>query len=120
MIQGGCFCGPTHYAIEDVHYLVVKCHCTKCRRTSAAPIVTWIAAPTSAFKFSGAPLKELSSSAKGTRRFCPNCGTPLIFSDTDRPDEIDVTVCSLDNPQDFPPSKAICEDTKLPWLKETE
>jgi hypothetical protein len=120
MIQGGCFCKQTRFAIADGDYRVVNCHCTMCRRTSAAPFVTWIVVPKSAFEFSGAPPKALRSSEKGARHFCPNCGTPLTFTDTDRPGEVDVTVCSLDNPQDFPPSKAVCEDTKLPWLKETE
>jgi hypothetical protein len=73
-----------------------------CRRTSAAPP------------------KILPSSENGTRRFYSNCGTHLTFTDTDRPDELNVTVGSLDNPQDFPPSKAVCEATKLPWLNETE
>ena len=120
MIRGGCFCGRTRYAFKDGDYRVVNCHCTMCRRTSAAPFVTWLVVPTSAFEFSGTPPKVLRSSAKGTRRFCPNCATPLIFTDTDRPDEVDVTVGSLDNPEGFPPSQAVCEDTKLPWLKETE
>jgi hypothetical protein len=102
MIQGGCFCTQTRYTIKNGDYRVVNCHCTMCRRNSAAPT------------------KILRFSENGTRRFCSNCGTHLTFTSTDRPDELNVTVGSLDNPQDFPPSKAVCEATKLPWLNETE
>src|SRR5262249_5147886 len=44
------------------------------------------------------------STAKGTRSFCPRCGTQLTFEHEDFFDEIDVTTCNLDDP-DWAPSR---------------
>lgn len=115
-IDGGCFCGAIRYRIETDDYRVGDCHCTMCRRTSAAPFVTWIIVPTESFSMSGEAPHVLQSSKNGTRRFCGSCGTPLVFNDSERPHDTDVTVCSLDDPERFPPTKAVHEDTRLSWV----
>ena len=120
MIHGGCFCKKIRFTIEDGDYLVVNCHCTMCRKTSAAPFVTWIVVARNTFEYTCGEPKLLKSSARGSRQFCPDCGTPLTFSEQDRPDNIDVTTGSLDQPDDFPPSKAVHEESKLAWLHQTE
>lgn len=120
MIEGGCFCGKVRYAINQGEYLVANCHCTMCRKTSAAPFVTWTVVPSQAFSYTKGTPKTLVSSAKGTRYFCGDCGTPLTCVIHARPDEIDVTTGSLDNPSAFIPSVAVHEDTKLSWLHQTE
>ncbi len=43
--EGGCFCGSVRYRAEAEPLRVMHCHCTICRRVSAAPVVTWIAFP---------------------------------------------------------------------------
>ena len=120
MIEGGCFCGSLRYAIDDGDYMVANCHCTMCRRTSAAPFVTWMVVPTSAFHYLRGEPALLKSSDKGTRYFCSSCGTPLACVINDHPEQIDVTTGSLDAPEDYPPTVAVHQDTKLPWLSQTE
>ena len=120
MIEGGCFCGAIRYTIDNGEYPVANCHCTMCRKTSAAPFVTWMVVPESAFRYTQGEPKVLVSSKKGTRYFCSNCGTPVVCIIGARPSEVDVTTGSLDNPEDFPPIVAVHEDTKLPWLTDTE
>ena len=120
MIEGGCFCGAIRYQIENGDHIVANCHCSMCRRTSAAPFVTWMVVPASAFRYVKGEPKVLESSEKGTRYFCPDCGTPLACVITDYPGKIDVTTCSLDDPGAYPPVAAVHEDTKLPWLATTE
>jgi len=120
MIEGGCFCGSLRYAIDDGDYMVANCHCTMCRRTSAAPFVTWMIVPASAFHYQRGEPTVLKSSDKGTRYFCSSCGTPVACVISDHPEQIDVTTGSLDAPQDYPPTVAVHQDTKLPWLSQTE
>ncbi len=120
MITGGCFCGAVRYELAQADYLTANCHCTMCRRTSAAPFVTWLVAPATAFRYTRGEPKVLHSSAKGTRYFCADCGTPLACDVHDRDNEIDVTTGSLDNPNAFAPALAVHEDTKLTWLGHTE
>lgn len=120
MIEGGCFCGAIRYAIDEGDYLTANCHCTMCRKTSAAPFVTWIVVPKASFRYNQGVPKVLESSPKGIRYFCDQCGTPVACEIRSRPEEIDITVGSLDCPWDFPPTVAVHEDTKLPWLTTTE
>ena len=44
-IEGGCFCGAIRYEIDEGKHVVANCHCTLCRKTSAAPFVTWMVVP---------------------------------------------------------------------------
>lgn len=120
MIHGGCFCGTIRYEIEDGDYLVANCHCSMCRRTSAAPFVTWLVVPADRFRYTQGDPRALQSSASGTRYFCERCGTPLVCIIASHPDNVDVTAGSLDHPERFAPTIAVHEDTKLPWLQRTE
>ena len=120
MLEGGCFCSAIRYQIDEGDHLVANCHCTMCRRTSGAPFVTWIVVPRTAFRYTRGAPRTLTSSAKGRREFCPRCGTPITFVTEDRPDKIDITTGSLDNPEAFPPIAAVHEDAKLTWLSTTE
>lgn len=118
-ILGGCYCGAVRYALVDRDYLVVNCHCSQCRRSSAAPFVTWLCANRESFRFTAGKPKMLVSSEKGRRYFCAECGTPLIFTHAERPEDIDVTTGSLDQPELFAPTRAVHSDNRLPWLPAT-
>jgi hypothetical protein len=87
-----------------------------CRRTSAAPYVSWLVVNRGAFSFTAGSPTELRSSAKGKRYFCPDCGTPLICTIADREDTVDVTLGSLDEPEAFTPAHDVHSDTRLPWV----
>lgn len=119
MIAGGCFCGKIRFEIDEKpvgDYLVANCHCTMCRRTSAAPFVTWIVVPRTALHLrEGAPA-ILKSSEKGTRNFCRDCGTPLLFFTTERPNDVDVTTGCLDTPDDYAPTVNVHEESRIKWL----
>jgi len=115
-MQGGCFCGSIRYEIPEGDYLVVNCHCTMCRKTSAAAFVTWIIVPSESFQYLSGNPKSLQSSTKATRHFCPDCGTPLAFFTEERPENTDVTTGSLDNPEQAIPTADVYEDSKLSWL----
>jgi hypothetical protein len=65
---------------------------------------------------SGQPARFASSNS-GERSFCPRCGTPLTFQSRQYPDEMDVTTCSLDDPEQVPPRDHTFTDSKLSWVK---
>jgi hypothetical protein len=114
--SGGCFCGKIRYQFSDGEYLVANCHCTICRKTSAAPFVTWVIMPRERFAFTASEPGILESSSKGRRLFCRDCGTPLVFASNERNHKIDVTTCSLDEPEAWPPTEDAYTDTRLAWL----
>ncbi|MEX2132162.1 MAG: GFA family protein [Pseudohongiellaceae bacterium] len=113
---GGCFCGKIRYCIDDGEHMVANCHCSMCRRISAAPFVTWILVPSTSFRYTQGQPIEFASSEKAVRHFCGSCGTPLAFLAKSRPDIVDVTSCSLDHPEKHPPSLEVHENSRLSWL----
>ena len=50
------------------------------------------------------------------RTFCDSCGTSLTYETDRRPDEIDITTGSLDHAENYPPSKDVYPEEKLPWV----
>jgi len=116
MLHGGCFCGFIRYAADGEPSNETNCHCSICRRVSGAPFVAWATVPAVTFRFlSGAP-SSFQSSDHGTRTFCPHCGTPLTFRSSRSPDEIDITICSLEGPELLPPKDHTYVRSKLPWV----
>ena len=116
MIEGGCFCGAVRYQIDDGDYPAAHCHCTMCRRTSGAAYVSWLVVPKERFKYTGAEPKLLQSSAHGRRYFCASCGTPVVCLVDSHPDNVDITIGSLDAPEAVVPKFEIHTDTRLPWV----
>lgn len=115
MTQGGCFCESLRYEIDPGDSSVVNCHCSMCRRTSGAPFVTWILLSDEQFELTQGRPAVLKSSDHGTRWFCASCGTPIAFLTTQRPGKIDITVCSLDDPDSCPPSEDVYTESRLVW-----
>ena len=106
--DGGCVCAATNSMI---------CHCRTCRRVAAAPVVAWITFPKERFRWlQGAPA-EFHSSEPVRRTFCRSCGTPLTYEHTDSARFIDVTTCSLDEPDVFPPTHHSWLSHDIAWLR---
>ena len=114
---GGCFCGLIRYQFDGDEFPTANCHCTMCRRASGAPFVSWIVVPKNKFRYTTHTPKELESSSHGTRYFCDNCGTPIACEISSHPEVIDITICSLDAPENIRPKTDVHTDTKLPWIE---
>ena len=114
---GGCCCGAVRYAIEAEANDVTHCHCTLCRRSSGAPVVTWLTVPRSALRLLSGTPRERRSSAHAVRTFCADCGTPIAFRSDLQPDTLDVTVASLDTPELVAPRQHIWMRSALSWMR---
>ena len=116
MLKGGCFCGRIRYEAASAPFHETSCHCSICRRTTGAPFVAWFSVPRSAFRFVAGEPARSKSTAKGTRSFCPRCGTQLTF-ELEGLDEVDVTTCSLDDPSALPPKDHTWTASRLAWIR---
>jgi hypothetical protein len=113
--EGGCFCGKVRYRVSGMPQTSAICHCASCRRASGAQSVAWVTFPYRDFSFiSGNPV-EYHSSTEVIRTFCGVCGTSLTYRHGGDPDSIDVTVASLDDPDEFPPARHIWLEDKVGW-----
>jgi hypothetical protein len=117
MLTGGCFCGHVRYEVAGAAFYATNCHCSICRRTSGAPFVAWCSIKPAELRFTRGRPATFRSSDHATRGFCPRCGTQLTFQSTKSPGEIDVTVCSLDDPDAVPPSDHIFASTRVSWIR---
>ena len=117
MTEGQCFCGFIRYQADGIPCNETNCHCSVCRRVSGAPFVAWFTVPRGGFRIVAGEPASFHSSDHGTRSFCPRCGTPLTFQSSHFPDEVDVTTCSLLDPERVPPKDHTQVSSKLSWVK---
>lgn len=117
MIEGGCFCGFVRYAARGTPFQETSCHCSICRRTTGAPFVSWFSVRQAEFAFTAGAPTTFASSDEGSRTFCPRCGTQLTFRSSRSPDELDVTIGSLDDPEQVPPRDHTQTSSQLSWVE---
>ena len=113
--EGGCLCSAIRYRIAGSPISSALCHCATCRRASGAPLVAWLTVNRHQLQLlSGLP--EVYRSSQGVKRqFCGSCGSQLSYEMVNRPETIDISTVSLDDPNLFPPTMEVWLDHKLPW-----
>jgi len=116
MLIGGCYCGLIRYEVLGEPCHITNCHCSICRRTTGAPFVSWFSVQPQEFRFTKGAPTYFRSTVNGRRSFCPSCGTQLTFEDSDEPTMIDITICSLDDPELLSPEDNIYIDSQLNWI----
>jgi hypothetical protein len=114
VITGGCFCGAVRYETAMSAFHETICHCADCRRAVGAHVVAWFSVSRSALALTGEPVRYRSS-AGATRSFCGRCGTSLLFESDAHPDEVDVTLSTLDDPNALPPKDHTWTASKVGW-----
>ena len=114
--EGGCLCGAIRYRAAGPATNRCYCHCRSCRGAAGAPYVAWATVPTAGFALTRGTLTTYRSSEPVTRGFCPRCGTALTYAHRKRPEELDLTVASLDEPGALAPECHIWVSQRLPWV----
>ena len=115
-ITGGCGCGAVRYSLTVPPDEVLVCHCPDCRRALGAHAVAWLLLPVSGFLITrGAPACWRSSPGV-ERGFCADCGTTLTWIGDQQPGRIDVTLGSLDRPEQLTPQRDVYRRHRLPWV----
>jgi hypothetical protein len=121
-VTGGCLCGRVRYEAHvflDNGYI---CHCTICRRCTGQPAELTVLVEAGTLKYLKDEPKYYVSSQDGKRGFCGHCGSRLVWQALRAEDDwlTNVTVGTLDRPQDARMSRHIYADTQLPWYKVCE
>jgi hypothetical protein len=114
-INGGCLCGTTRYRLTDSPKQTSICHCIDCRRAGAAPFVAWAGFQRENIALVSGELMQVSHAGR-IRSFARCCGTPIFFQDAEDSECIDVTVCSMDQPEALIPDVEIWTEDRLPWI----
>jgi hypothetical protein len=117
---GRCFCGSIRYHARGAATHLCFCHCNSCRRAVGATPVPWGTFDRQQFSVVSGKLVELRSSPQVVRGFCGDCGTSITYRHEKRPEEIDVTLVTLDDPALLMPEIHIWVQDKLPWIAITD
>jgi hypothetical protein len=56
------------------------------------------------------------SSQKAERLFCGTCGTQLVFREPAEPDDLEVTLASLDDPEAVRPDYHVWISSRVGWF----
>ena len=118
MPTGQCHCGAVKYEMSTDTIYQAFCHCADCRRHSGAPLVAWALVPKDKLQVTG-ETREYASSENARRHFCPQCGTSLFYTNAVMfPNEIDVQIAMLDEPDAMPPKIHVQVAERIGWMKQ--
>lgn len=112
--RGSCLCGHVAFVVEGAFNNVTNCHCITCQKVSGAPYVTWVEFPTAQITWTGAEPTWRTSSDKGERGFCPECGSTVTFRFLGS-DATDLACVLFDDPSIFAPSDELYTDSRQSW-----
>jgi len=115
-LTGGCYCGAIRFRATQAPIYQANCHCSNCRKAAGAQAIAWITVNSENFHFEQGTPKRYRTDTAAWRTFCDRCGTSLTYESDSRPGEIDITTGSLDHPEDFPPTKDVFPEERLPWV----
>ena len=116
ILQGGCACGALRYEVTGTPFHRTLCHCVDCRRAAGAPALAWFSVRAGELAWvAGTPALHRSSPPV-ERGFCGRCGTQLTYRSDDSPGEVDITTCSLDDPEAAAPEDHTFAGQRLRWM----
>lgn len=115
IIQGGCLCSAIRFRISGEPIFSCVCHCSTCRRASAAPTVAWLTFDRGQVEMLSGNPRTYRSSQGVVRQFCGTCGSQLAYESVASPETIDISTASLDNPNLYPPTLEVWLEQRVAW-----
>jgi hypothetical protein len=104
---GGCLCGNVRLVATGRPYRVGICHCLDCRKHSGSLFHAFAIFPDDAVTVEGE-----TSEVKG-RHFCRRCGSSVFGRSGD---EVEVSLGSLDAPNQLTPTYELWTVRRESWL----
>ena len=118
-MQGGCLCGQVRYTIKADPVFVGICHCTNCQKQSGAAFSVNVGVPKDALELTGTLKTYVDHGDSGgevLRRFCPDCGSPVITNANAIAGLHIVKAGTLDDPRGLQPARQIFCASKHDWM----
>jgi hypothetical protein len=119
-ISGGCLCGKVRYETEAAPVLTGVCHCRNCQKQAGSAFSINVAVPKQALSIKGTlkTYADKGDSGKAvSRRFCPDCGSPIISEAEALPDVVIIKAGTLDDTSWLNPTTEIFCDSAQPWVQ---
>ncbi len=119
-LAGSCLCGAVRYESDAEPVVTAICHCKHCQKQSGSAFSVIVAVPKGALKLQGRPLAVVNdvgeSSQPVMRKFCPDCGSPVLSDVTTTPTLDWVKAGTLDDATCIQPRFNIWCEHAQPWV----
>ncbi|MDN3638832.1 GFA family protein [Simiduia curdlanivorans] len=115
-VSGGCQCGAVRYHADAMLDNAHICHCRMCQKAVGNVFAALVAAPIEAFAWTRGEPSVFKSSELVERGFCHQCGTPLFYRGLNSK-RINLTIGSLDQPENFAPKSQMGSEARLVWFE---
>ena len=118
-IAGGCLCGKVRYSANAEPAFVGVCHCTDCQKYSGSAFSAVVGLPKDALSVEGNTTtysKPADSGQPIERRFCPECGSPIVEAAAAMPGMVMIGVGTLDDASWVKPGMQIFCDSAQSWV----
>ena len=116
-LSGGCQCGAVRYSADVQFETAHLCHCRMCQKAAGNYFMPLANAPLATFKWTRGAVSHFDSSDLVRRGFCEKCGTPLTFETIEGVKHLNITLGSLDDPEEVMPVEQSGIESRLPWFK---
>ena len=99
-ITGGCLCGAVRYEANAEPIFTAVCHCTHCQKQGGTAFTIVVAVPAPAFSMTGELKTYHDTGDSGQpveRRFCSECGSPVLTECAVMPGVVLIKAGTLDD-----------------------
>lgn len=122
MIKGHCECGRVSYEADGEISDFSHCHCSQCRRLHGAAYASFAGVARKNFRYTGgeSDVKVYVSSPSHERLFCAECGSNILVSLESEPDQLYLSMGSLDGDLSLPTGYHIYVGSKATWHEITD
>ena len=118
--SGGCRCGQVRYVCTELPFFCSHCHCRDCQYASGGAYSTIVGVRTDSVTLTGELGGYTVSSDAGnqlTRKFCTNCGSPMLTELHSNPAMLVLKAATLDDPSWLKPTMHIWTSSSQPWAE---
>ena len=121
VFTGGCLCGAVRYEAQPDPTTAYYCHCRDCQIGSGSAFHVAVMAPDSSFRLVSGETSTYEYNADSgdimEKVFCARCGTPMWWVDPNFPNQVILTVSSLDDPEAVTPLTEIYTKSARSWSR---
>lgn len=114
---GHCLCGNVQFEASGKPLWVAHCHCNSCRRSTGAPVTTFVGFGKDQVTYTRGERTFYESSPGVRRGFCARCGTPMTYEADRCPTESHLYLSTLDEPGRYLPQLHVFAAERVPWLE---
>lgn len=118
-MTGSCLCGQVRYSADAEPVFTAVCHCRNCQKQAGTAFSIVVAIPRSALEVTGQTktFHDTGDSGKPVdRRFCPECGSPIVSEVAAMPDLTFIKAGTLDDPQWLAPTMEVYCASAQGWV----